>query len=281
MKPIDRLTQQEADGVRLVLTDIDDTLTTDGYLVPSAFQALWDLHTAGIAVIPVTGRPAGWCDLIIREWPVAAVIGENGAFVYYRVHTERSGADGGDPEGGRIAEFTHPSVAREETRRRLTEVRKAVLSEVAGARVARDQFSRIYDLAIDFREDPPYLSLTEAQQIKSICERFGAQAKISSIHVNTWFGNYDKLSMAQLFLAEQWGMNDEALLEEVLYCGDSPNDEPMFRFFPLACGVANVGRYLDLLEARPAFIAAREGGRGFAEIAGVLLEKRKKSGSRH
>ncbi len=277
MKPIDRLTQREAAGVRLVLTDIDDTLTSDGYLVPSAFQALWDLHASDIAVVPVTGRPAGWCDLIIREWPVAAVIGENGAFVYYRSRAAGGGAGAGDAVGGRIAEFTHPSVAGEEIRRRLSEVREAVLSEVPGARVARDQFSRIYDLAIDFREDPPYLPLSEAQRIKSICERFGARAKISSIHVNTWFGNYDKLSMARLFLAEHWKMNDDALHEAVLYCGDSPNDEPMFRFFPLACGVANISRYFDLLEARPAFVSAREGGEGFAEIAGTLLEKRKKS----
>ena len=280
MKPIDRLTQQEAAGVRMVLTDIDDTLTTDGYLVASAFQALWDLHAAGIAVVPVTGRPAGWCDLIIREWPVAAVIGENGAFVYYRTRAAARGAGGGSQEGDRIAEFIHPSVAGEATRRRLTEVREAVLAEVAGARVARDQFSRVYDLAIDFREDPPYLSLAEAQRIKGVCERFGARAKISSIHVNTWFGDYDKLSMARQFLAKHWGMDDAALLESVLYCGDSPNDEPMFRFFPLACGVANVGRYLDLLKAHPAFVAGKEGGEGFAEIASVLLEKRKKSSVR-
>ncbi|MFC7611804.1 HAD-IIB family hydrolase [Teichococcus aestuarii] len=69
-------------GLRYVLTDIDDTLTTDGRLPAEAYSALQALDAAGIAVIPVTGRPAGWCDAIARHWPVAAVVGENGALWY-------------------------------------------------------------------------------------------------------------------------------------------------------------------------------------------------------
>lgn len=279
-RPIGDFPAEASARVRYVLTDIDDTLTTNGYLSAAAYDALWELHFAGLRVIPVTGRPAGWCDLIIREWPVDAVIGENGAFVYFRpALIEQAASLGGDSDGekDRITTFTHPSVADEAVRARLDEVREAVLSEVPRSRVARDQFARIFDLAIDFREDPPELPLAEAQRIKSICERFGAQAKISSIHVNAWFGEYDKLSMARLFLATYLGMNDLDLTESVVYCGDSPNDEPMFRFFPLACAVANVARYLEFMEYRPAFVASKAGGEGFAEIVRVLLDRRKKS----
>ena len=53
-------------GIRFVLTDIDDTLTTDGRLTAAAYGALERFAARGYRVIPVTGRPAGWCDLIAR-----------------------------------------------------------------------------------------------------------------------------------------------------------------------------------------------------------------------
>jgi hypothetical protein len=272
MKPIEELSRTDAAGITFILTDIDDTLTSDGYLGNEAYDALWRLHRAGLRVIPVTGRPAGWCDLIVREWPVDAVIGENGAFVFYR-----------DTESGRIQTFIHPSVASDEVRRRLDEVRAAVLREVPGARVARDQFARLYDLAIDFREDPPILSLAEAQQIKEVCQGFGAQAKISSIHVNAWFGDYDKVKMAALFLQQHWGLDAQHQKAEVLFCGDSPNDEPMFSYFPNSCAVANIHEYEHLLSHPPSYVSRRAHGEGFAEIVETLLRKssRKRASEDH
>src|SRR5258707_4262848 len=63
-------------AIRFVLLDIDDTLTTDGRLSAAAYGALEDLSRRGLRLIPVTGRPAGWCDLIARFWPVDAVRSE-------------------------------------------------------------------------------------------------------------------------------------------------------------------------------------------------------------
>ncbi len=260
MLPISELSASSIDRITIVLTDIDDTLTTGGYLESDAYEALWRLHRAGLRVVPVTGRPAGWCDLIVRQWPVEAIIGENGAFVFYR-------------ESEHIVTFTHPSVASEDIRSRLDEVRDAVLAEVAGSRVARDQFARLYDLAIDFREDPPQLTLDDAERIKAVCERFGAQAKISSIHVNTWFGDYDKLKMANLFLSEVWGVDRERQQLEVLFCGDSPNDEPMFAFFTNSCAVANIREYEHLLDHPPRYVTNSGHGQGFAEAVEALLSK--------
>lgn len=262
MRPIEELPAAAARKISLVLTDIDDTLTTEGYLEDEAYAALWRLRRAGMRVVPVTGRPAGWCDLIIREWPVDAVVGENGAFVYHR-----------NTQTKRIDTFVHPSVAGGDVQSRLAEVRNAVLAEVPGSRVARDQFARLYDLAIDFREDPPILGLEEAEHIKRVCERFGARAKISSIHVNTWFGDYDKVSMARLFLADVWKVSAGDQKEVALYCGDSPNDEPMFDFFPNSCAVANIREYEHLLGHPPTYVSNASHGRGFAEIADLLLRR--------
>ncbi len=254
MLPIETLNKPK--GLRFILCDIDDTLTNDGKLCPEAYAALWKLHDAGLQVIPVTGRPAGWCDLIIRQWPVRAVVGENGAFVYYY-------------ENDAIKTFTHPSVAGEERRQRLEDIKDACLREVPGCRVAKDQFSRVYDLAIDFNEDPPYLGFEAAQKILAVCLGMGAQAKVSSIHVNTWFGSYDKLEMTRLFFREV--LRQDNLRDQCLFFGDSPNDEPMFAYFPYSCGVENVLQFADTMRFLPAYLTKPEGGRGFAHAVGHIL----------
>mgnify|MGYP000314140842 CR=1 FL=1 len=77
MKPLAILDLAACTGL---LFDIDDTLTTDGRLTAEAYGALEALKRNGRIVVPITGRPAGWCDHIARMWPVDAVVGENGAF---------------------------------------------------------------------------------------------------------------------------------------------------------------------------------------------------------
>src|SRR5882672_2785905 len=83
MQPLSSFGLAQRRRIRGVLTDIDDTLTSEGKLTPEAYDALERLHEAGFLVVPITGRPAGWCDHIARMWPVDAVVGENGAF-YFR-----------------------------------------------------------------------------------------------------------------------------------------------------------------------------------------------------
>lgn len=258
MNPITNLPPADREKIKYVLCDIDDTLTTDGKLSAEAYSALWKLGEAGYQVIPVTGRPAGWCDMIIRQWPVRAVIGENGAFVYYT-------------DGGKIKTFTHPSVAHPEIRQRLADVQKAVLERVPDCRISRDQFSRLYDLAIDFNEDPPYLGLEAAEQITQVCEEMGAVAKISSIHVNTWFGDYNKLDMTLLFFRQVLGESDPK--QSIIFFGDSPNDEPMFSYFPNSCGVANVRDFEGRMKNLPTYITNQRSGLGFAEAAELLIRR--------
>lgn len=259
MKHVREIRNVHLSRVRFVCTDIDDTITKDGKLGALAYQAMWDLTDAGIKVIPVTGRPAGWCDLIARQWPVDAVVGENGAFAFYL-------------EEKRLKHLFHPSVAPSNAKGRLEALRRKVLDGIPGTRIAKDQFSRMFDLAIDFREEPPDLGFEVAREIAGLCEESGAHAKISSIHVNAWYGDYTKVDMLQFYLENRWSVDVNEQKDAVVYCGDSPNDEPMFERFPLSCGVANIEPMLPLICHKPAYITEGSHGDGFAELAEIILK---------
>ena len=208
----------------------------------------------------VTGRPAGWCDHIARMWPVAAVIGENGAF--YQWH-----------EAGKLrARHVFDAATRAANAARMQAGRERVLREVPGTAMASDQFCRLYDIAIDFCEDVPPLPPSEVNRIVAIMEEAGMTAKVSSIHVNGWFGDYDKLSMAKLLCSERFGFDLDAERERCVFAGDSPNDAPMFAYLPHAVGVANVTRFA--LPHEPAYVTPSEAGAGFAELARALTSAR-------
>jgi len=264
MRPITELPADVRRGVRAVLTDIDDTLTEHGRLPAVAYTAMARLKEAGLAVVPITGRPAGWCDMIARQWPVDGVVGENGAF-YFRYD---------DATRTMVRRYAKNDQAREKDRLALDAIRHAVLAEVPGAAVASDQNYREADLAIDFCEDVPPLPKEAIEQIVRIFERFGATAKVSSIHVNGWFGTYDKLTTSSRFLKEVLGIDVRTDAEAVVFAGDSPNDAPMFGFFPNSVGVANVLAFKDQLSATPRWVTSQPSARGFAELADLLLAVR-------
>lgn len=265
MRPLNEFPAADAAKVTTVFTDIDDTLTTDGYLPAAAYAALEDLRDAGIHVAAVTGRPAGWCDMIARFWPVAGVVGENGAFYF--------AYDGAKRKMQRA--YFADAASRAANGRKLDHIRTRVLTEVSGAAISADQLYRESDLAVDFCEDVPALEDAAVIRIKQIFEEEGAVAKISSIHVNGWFGDYDKLLMSRRFTSEVLGFDMDAQKHTIVFCGDSPNDAPMFGFFPNACGVANVLDFQHKLEATPRWIASQKGGAGFVEIASFLLNARR------
>ncbi|MFW6214252.1 MAG: HAD family hydrolase [Spirochaetota bacterium] len=264
MRPVQEIDPDLARQVDVFLTDIDDTLTTDGRLPKHAYAALWDLHDAGISVVPVTGRPAGWCDLISRQWPVAGVIGENGAFVM-AMH-------------GKHQRTTYNPVAPEPSQnaKRLDAIASELFERIPGTRYAKDQFARLFDVAIDFREEPPLLGYDVADEIRMHFESHGAQAKVSSIHVNAWFGAYDKRSMAAHYLRERFDLDLELPSHNArsLFVGDSPNDEPMFETFRNTVGVANIVAFSPQLQHPPRFVTSNPGAEGFAELVEVLLHQR-------
>lgn len=245
--------------INFLLTDIDDTMTDEGLLGSEAYQAMWRLHQNGIKVIPVTGRPAGWCEMIARVWPVAAVVGENGGF-YFRYHNKKM-----------IRHFFFDEQIQKRNRQKLNDIQKEVLAQIKGSAIASDQFCRLMDLAIDFCEDVPRLAKSEVQKIVSIFEKHGAHAKVSSIHVNGWFGEYNKLTQSLNLLKTEFGITAELAKKKCAFVGDSPNDEPMWEYFPNSLSVANINEFLDDLKAKPNFVATHAGGKGFAQIAKKII----------
>jgi HAD superfamily hydrolase (TIGR01484 family) len=256
VKPLSEL---EAHGVRAVLVDIDDTLTTGGKLTAQAYDALERLQRAGKIVVPVTGRPAGWCDHIARMWPVDAVVGENGAFYFFFA------------DGRLQRRYADAPQVRREKHARLERLAGDILRQVPGAALAADQAYRETDLAIDYCEDVPPLSLEQAERIAALMRAAGLTAKVSSIHVNGWFGDYDKLAMARKLFLERFALDLDGANAAVVYAGDSPNDAPMFGFFQKSVGVANVRRFAGRLAAGPKYVTAASAGAGFAELAAHLL----------
>ncbi len=257
LRPAEEIPAEVCRRIRYVFTDIDDTLTLAGRVPAAAFAALWAAHDAGLRVVPITGRPAGWCDHLARMWPVAAVVGENGALAFAL-------------EGERMKRLWAPRQG--DAPARLERIREEVLAAVPGCQVAADQRYREYDLAIDIREEVPALDDAAIDRIVEIFERHGAVAKVSSIHVNGYFGAYDKLTMCKRCLPELLG--EELDPERAVFLGDSPNDEPMFRFFPHAVGVANLRAFAHRMKALPRYLTRGEGGHGFAEFLALLLARR-------
>jgi len=264
LRPLSRFPAEARRNIHGVFSDIDDTLTTDGRLPAESYSAMEALHNAGILMIPVTGRPAGWCDHFARMWPVDAVVGENGAF-YFRYDRERRRM---------TRRFDQPDGVRAVNREKLESLKSKILSAVPGSAIAGDQPYRETDLAIDFCEDVPRLPKEDVDRIVALFEAAGATAKISSIHVNGWFGQFDKLTMARRLMDEVFGIDLETENRHFTFTGDAPNDAPMFGFFEHSVGVANVFDFRDRLDAEPAYVTSARGGAGFAELAKALLAVR-------
>ena len=261
MRPLSEMPHAARRNIRGVLTDIDETLSTHGRITSDAYAALERLRAAGKLVIPITGRPAGWCDHIARMWPVDAVVGENGAF--YMHHD--------DANHHLVKLFVASTAERAANRARLAAIGEKILHAVPGAALASDQLYREMDLAIDFCEDVPPLPRADVDRIVALMEGEGMTAKVSSIHVNGWFGNYDKLAMTRMLLAEVFAVDLDAQRDTFVFVGDSPNDAPMFAFFPNSVGVANVRPFLDRIATPPEYITQSEAGAGFVELTELLL----------
>jgi HAD superfamily hydrolase (TIGR01484 family) len=257
MKPLNEL-KPHRNKIKGVCFDIDDTFSSHGKITGEAFQSLWELKKLGLKLIPVTGRPAGWCDLISRFWPVEGVVGENGAFSFYMHDGKRKRID------------TLPAAEALLAKSKLQNLKSEILRTFPGAEFASDQAYREYDLAIDFCEDVTPWPEAEVDRLVQFCEAQGAIAKISSIHVNTWFGRYTKIEGIKHFLSVTQSELNLPSFEEFIFVGDSPNDEPMFKAFPYSVGVANVKPFLGRIQNPPKYITTLEAGAGFSELARFL-----------
>lgn len=262
--------------IRGVCLDIDDTLSTDGKLEAEPYAALWKLKQAGLAVVPITGRPAGWCDHFARFWPIDAIVGENGAFTFYMDHHTLSPSLLNSNRPPARKKLLTPSGSDERTLKdQLTQLALLIQKNFPHAKWASDQTYREFDLAIDICEDVPSWDQKQVQELLELCYQQGAHAKLSSIHVNTWFGHYDKKKGFENWLhqgAPGCSIHPTPQLHEWLYIGDSPNDEPMFEWFPYSVGVSNIQKYLKQLSHPPRWITSGKSGIGFVQMTDLLLQ---------
>lgn len=240
---------------KVIFTDVDDTLTWKGKLPHETYTALARLQQAGIAVIPVTGASAGWCDCIARTWPIEAIIGENGAFFMRR-----------DQKGKLSCTHMLSEESRAENWQRLLKLKRDVHENFDCARQTSDQPFRLNDIAFDIGQDCT-IQRSDALKIAQYCRSAGASAKVSSIHINVWLGDYDKSSTAEKLLAH-YNQNQS----DAIFIGDSPNDDAMFSNFGVTVGVSNVLPFINELHAAPTYVTENPGGYGFVELANTLLD---------
>ncbi len=256
-----------------VFTDIDDTLTTEGAITPDALKALADLKAGGLPVIAITGRPVGWSDQVAfamgKTWPVDAVVAENGSVAIFLNKTGISLPTGIQNTLSKI--YQQDSAIRAKNYQRMQQVAQQVMREVSGTMLSQDSGGRETDIAFDHSEFTQ-LSPEKIAQVVQIMQREGMNATVSSIHINGWFGDHNKLTGARWMVRELFGRALDAEIDRWVYVGDSTNDQLMFEHFPHSIGVANIRRFEAQLSHKPRYITPGERGAGFAQIAQALLE---------
>ena len=277
LQRLERLNRFHCQNLRGIFTDIDDTLTTNGAITPDAFEALADIKEAGLSVVAITGRPVGWSEPFAAQWPVDAIVAENGA-----VALRRAAAEGLneislqrllDKSWQLSKSYQQPPAVRQRNYARMQEVLAQIEREVPGARRATDSPGRETDIAIDHSEFThlPQQGIDEAVRIMRAA---GMNATVSSIHINGWFGAHNKLEGARWIVRELWGRDLDSEMDRWVYVGDSTNDQLMFQHFAHSVGVANVARFVPQLQHLPRHVTQGERGAGFAELVQAILANR-------
>lgn len=248
--PFAGFSDDEARNVEIIVSDVDDTITQNGKLMPDALDALWKAKGAGKMVVLVTGGSAGWADAYIRQWPVDLVIAESGAVAL---------AHGKD--GSIVYKFnTHIAPDAKKGRENLMRM-------TAGLTLSSDQYARIHDIAYDKSK----LSSYELKTLLSVIQASGGHASVSSMHVNAGFGKFSKASSYIMFMNTLFDMQYPAIVAKGIYFGDSLNDEEMFRLFPLSVGMHSVEDARESFSVLPKYIMEDYGGTGFSRAIEDLL----------
>ena len=253
MESLSQIKRAEINEIKVLLFDLDGTFVSDDRLKSSTFECLEKLRQKKIKRIAVTGRPAGWCDLIARWWPVNSVVGENGAFSY-------------TISDGRIIRKTFDSSSSLSAhQKKLNLLLDDIKSNFGDVHLAADQPFRQWDLALDISEEQD-MDDDKVNAIYDFCISNGANAAISNIHLNVWYGNYNKLDMS-LKILDEWNLKEH----ECMYIGDSPNDSPMFNHFSFSVGVKSVLKYKDIMDYFPSYLTTRDSSEGFEELTNLIL----------
>lgn len=239
-------------NVRLVASDMDGTLTQQGKFTPALLQALEDLAKAGLSVLIVTGRSAGWVSGLVSYLPVEGAIAENGGLFY--------------PAGCEAHVALTPISDLAAHRHELAKTFQQLQTEFPQIRESSDNRFRITDWTFDVQG----LSPPELQRLGSLCQQLGWGFTYSNVQCHIKPPGQDKATGLLQVMRDRF---PEYTPEQVLTVGDSPNDESLFdwRCFPISVGVANVLDYASQLSHQPAYVTSAAEGKGFCELARYVL----------
>lgn len=256
MKPLARFTN--AKNLRGLLFDLDDTLLSNGTLTREAYDALWALHEAKLGLIAVTGRPSGWGEILVRQWPILGAVTENGAILCTK--------DG-------VRDPVSPA-ERQSRRARLASITQRMREKIPDARLADDVGARRSDVTWDIGERI-HLPPDRVEAMRAVIEESGANTFASSVHLHATFDAVDKASGAVRALRELANEDAGSAVSGWAFVGDSGNDRACFAAFQTTFGVANVRAHLGSLSVPPRYVATLPMGQGFAEISRAILAARK------
>lgn len=252
-----------------VFTDIDDTLTTEGVITPDALQALHALKAAGLHVVAITGRPVGWSEPFALSWPIDAIVAENGAVAL--VNKLGNGLHPNKTEHKQLLKlYQQEPATRSANYAKMQQVLNHIERSVPGAQRSTDSPGRETDIAIDHSEFT-HLPPERIQQVVQLLQLADMHATVSSIHINAWFGEHNKLQGARWITQQLYGRNLDTEMNCWAYIGDSTNDQLMFEAFTHSIGVANIERFVPQLTHLPRYVTQGERGAGFGQFCDALL----------
>ena len=258
MQPLSALASHPVE-LRGVFSDIDDTLTHHGAVELAAYDAIVRARAAGLRIVLVTGRPAGWAEVLASVWPVDGAIAENGGIAFLK-------------RGGRLERLYFAPTDPVEDARRLSTLSDDILRTFPFARRSDDSNLRVTDAAFDIGENQ-HLPPDQIDAITARCREHGARTMVSSVHAHAMFHAADKAQMSARVANLLWGDAPADVARQYAFVGDSPNDQAAFAFFEASVGVANVSKYLAALNPAPRYVTPSPNGRGFAELVDAILAR--------
>lgn len=259
MLPISSLFSSSSDfRCRVIATDMDGTLTQQGKFTPALLQALEELAAAGIQVIIVTGRSAGWVSGLATYLPVAGAIAENGG-VFYPTNRETPVA---------LTPLANLAIHRQQ----LAQTFQKLQSEFPQIRESADNRFRVTDWTFDVQG----LKLSQIRRLAALCQQLDWGFTYSNVQCHIKPLGQDKAIGLLQVLRQHF---PEFTSKQVLTVGDSPNDESLFNqcYFPVSVGVANVLDYANQLTYQPTYITTSAEGKGFCELAQYILSTQHQS----
>jgi HAD superfamily hydrolase (TIGR01484 family) len=251
LTPLDRA-NDALTNIHLIATDMDGTLTIGEKFTPELFEALQQLQQAGIKVIVVTGRSAGWVSAVNHYFPVFGAICENGGLFYH----------------GEMAEYLVDLPEIPEHRQQLATMFQRLQAQFPQLCPSSDNAFRLTDWTFDITG----LGLTDLQTMAQLCAQSGWGFTYSTVQCHIKPLAQEKAHGLTQVLQTHF---PQILRQQVVTVGDSPNDVSLFNpgIFPNSVGVANVLRYTDQLAHLPCFVTKLPEGRGFCELAHLIISK--------